>query len=134
MNVTRQRVRLVVVLFALALLGLGCGRDAPAAPATFRAGGQVKYKDGRPVSGGTIEFRSLDNPSVTTIGAIGPDGKFTLHTLVGSQKVPGAQEGKHLVTVIPQAMTKKVKPVILPEIYEVKRGENVFEIRIDVRD
>jgi hypothetical protein len=131
MNSVLHRGRLVLLALALALLDLACGDSGPPAPATFPARGQVKYKNGRPVSGGTIEFRSLTNPSATTAGALDADGKFTLHTLAGSRKVPGAQEGMHRVTIIPQALTKKIKPIVLPDTYQVKAGENLFEISID---
>jgi hypothetical protein len=136
MNAVFHRGGLLLLVLLLGLLlalsfGPGCGDSGPPPPPTFSVRGQVKYRDGKPFSGGAIEFRSLTNPAATTIGAIDSEGRFTLHTLAGSRKVAGAQEGVHRVVIIPQSITKKIKPIVLSETYQVKAGENVFEIRID---
>lgn len=85
------------LLFAVA----GCG---PSGPDLVPVSGTVAFANGKPVSGGVIEFAPETGPAAR--GAIGPDGRFTLTT--GDR--PGAVAGKHRVTVV-QGVLADAAPV-----------------------
>jgi hypothetical protein len=110
------------------LLALGCGKEVDM-PATHPASGKVAYMDGQPMKGGTIQFTpSAPDSSLTVTGEIDDDGSFVLHTLKGNRKASGAAEGLYQVTVMPPqtADHQRIMPVVLPDTYTVKPGENVF--------
>jgi hypothetical protein len=94
------RVRsIVVACVAVSLLAfvMGCGSKA----ATYPAGGKVTYRDGKPLAGGWVTFRStgLERP-VTARGLTQPDGTFKLSTFKSDD---GAVLGRHkaIVAVTP---------------------------------
>jgi hypothetical protein len=82
---------------ALALLGVaGCGGVN-----TYPVRGQVVYKDGAPVTGGTVIFEPVDKSAkVSARGDIRPDGSFRLGSYKDSD---GAPEGEYHVLVVPPA-------------------------------
>lgn len=120
---------LLLPLFAL-LTG-SCG-DQASPLVTYPVRGQVFYAGGQPVKAGTIEFRSLAEPTLSAQGEIQPDGTFTLTTLYREKKLPGAMEGTHAVTVIlsqPQGRSFELVP--LPEPLTVQPNEqNLFRITL----
>lgn len=114
------------------LVTAGCGSAQPPPPPTYPVEGQVTYRDGRPVPGGLIEFRAINDPSLTTRAAIESDGKFSLHTLTAREKVMGAIEGPYEVTIHPPpSEAQDALPITLRERYTVQPGENHFAIVID---
>jgi hypothetical protein len=94
--------------------------------------GSAKFKDGKPATGGAIQFSPVSDTSYTVSGDLKADGSFTLFTVKGSDRVPGAPEGEYRVTVqlpIP-ASQGTVPPITLPKTYRVEPKENTFAIEI----
>jgi hypothetical protein len=91
----RQTLLLVFVLGFLT----GCNDK----PKTYPVTGTVKFADGTPLVGGTVEFRNITDDiakQVNARGEIGPDGKYQLTTF---QPNDGAITGEHQVCVFPPA-------------------------------
>jgi hypothetical protein len=112
LNTSREALRGVGLLLALAVLG--CGRDDKLTPVR----GQVFYH-GRPLAGGTIVFTpdaERGGRGPLACGEIGADGRYTLHT--GDK--PGAVPGWHRITVAPvtsPAQTAAPPALDLPRRY-----------------
>src|SRR5262245_31583781 len=114
LNTSRQALRCVGLLLALAVLG--CGRDDKLTPVR----GQVFYH-GLPLAGGTIVFTpdaERGGRGPLACGEIDAEGRYTLHT--GDQ--PGAVSGWHRITVAPvtppaQTASTGGTPVPLPRKY-----------------
>jgi hypothetical protein len=83
------------------VLGAGCGPTATH-PKTYSVKGTVVYKDGQPLAGGVVEFRSTKDPMVRATGTVGPDGTFTLFTPTQKDSIAGAEEGEYSVNIIPR--------------------------------
>lgn len=117
---------------ALALLAaVACSPTRPTTPQLYPVTGRVEYADGQPVPDGTVELRSLSDTSLTTNGFLKEDGSFTIETLAGNERVPGAAEGKYEVTVIPpQSDDQNVVPETLPAPVVVEARENTLPIRL----
>jgi hypothetical protein len=72
-------------------------------PATVPVTGTVKFEDGTPLAGGTVEFRNVTTDIAKQInarGEIGPDGKYQLTSFEPND---GAIAGEHQVCVFPPA-------------------------------
>lgn len=109
---------------------LGCGRRNPP-PRTYKVEGVV-VKSGEPyTAGGAIEFCHETLVGATSIGEIGPDGKFVLYTLTDQHKVEGAQEGSHTVTIIPASRQQNVQPIFLKKKYVVETADNKLTVDVD---
>jgi hypothetical protein len=114
----------------------GCGRAPENLPATCEVTGTVLAADGKPMSGGLIEFRSRTQNTLPATGRIGADGTFALTTMVDQKKLPGAVAGSHQVTVMPplpqsQGIQPVVQPITLPGTLEVKSGgKNQFTVKL----
>jgi hypothetical protein len=109
------------------LLALGC--NTTDLPPTHPVKGKVVYTDGRPMSGGTIQFISAPpDPLLTVAGTIDNDGHFTLNTIKGKKKVAGAVEGRYRVMIMPPLTNdhQPVAPIRVSGAYTVKAGENTF--------
>ncbi|WP_254513425.1 hypothetical protein [Anatilimnocola floriformis] len=75
----------------------GCDNKVKTYPVT----GTVKFTDGKPLAGGTVEFRSVNSDvakQVNARGEIGADGKYQLTTFNPND---GAIAGEHQVCVFP---------------------------------
>lgn len=84
------------LVFVLALL-TGCNDK----PKTFPVTGTVKFADGTPLAGGTVEFRNITDDiakQVNARGEIGADGQYQLTTFAAND---GAIVGEHQVCVFP---------------------------------
>jgi hypothetical protein len=119
-------------------LSAGCKGGQPL-PKMYPANGKVMPADGRPVTAGLVQFTPRGSPDVTTSGEIGPDGSFTLSSVVGNRKVAGATAGPHTVTVLPplaQPSQEAMKggppqPVTLRELVTVKAdAANTFTLTL----
>ena len=67
---------------------------------TYRAGGSVKFPDGRPLKAGIVSFQPIDsNERVSPRGYLREDGSFELSTF---KEGDGAIEGEHRVLIMPQ--------------------------------
>jgi hypothetical protein len=89
----RPTLTLLIAAFAFA----GCNSH----PTTYPVTGTVKFEDGTPLTGGTVEFRNVTTDLAKQInarGEIGPDGKYQLTSF---QPNDGAMAGEHQVCVFP---------------------------------
>ncbi len=120
-------------LVLLALAAAGCGAShGPAPPATYPVSGQVRYKDGRPFRGGTIQLLSTVDPTLTMTGEVAEDGTFQVETFFRGQRLPGAVAGPCQVLVSPGITENKPVPIYRPpQTYTVKEQSNSFVIEID---
>jgi hypothetical protein len=126
-----KRIGVLVLLLAAILVG-GC--KSSKLPKTFPASGSVAWKNGQPLKGGSIQFRSEATPDLRVVGKIQDDGSFTLETILERQKVTGAPEGEYEVSVIPplEGEHKGVPPITVPGRFKVvPGGENRFTIQIE---
>jgi hypothetical protein len=129
--------RITTAALAAVLLATGC-QGGKALPKTYPVSGKVVYSDGTPMTGGLVQFKPKGNAEVTTSGAIAQDGSFTLNSFVDNQKVTGAIEGPHTVTILPPlgqdqhaARGSSVQPIELRESFTVKPDEsNTFTITL----
>jgi hypothetical protein len=113
---------------------LGCsGRGAGAVPATYPADGLVTYKDGRPFTGGTIQFQPVGDSSFSVVGEIQENGSFTLHTIKNQSKAAGAVPGTYRVTITPPlpADHRPVQPIMPADTYQVEAKDNHFTLSLD---
>lgn len=125
-------LRSSVVLVLLMLL-VGCQKPAPPAIETHAVTGTVTFKDGSPLSGGTIQFMSVADSTLNMSATTGPDGSFTLQTVHGNQNLQGAIAGPcQVMLVYPQSGTPIPNIVTLPRPYEVRPEQNNFEIKLDL--
>jgi hypothetical protein len=118
---------------ALAAAGGGCGgKEKPPPPKTYPVTGKVVYADGKPMKGGTIEFRSVADPTLTMMGDIGDDGTFSLRTLHDNAKLSGAIEGEHRVTILPQSKDQTTPPIQLTQTFKIKAQDtNQISIKLE---
>ena len=130
-------------LLALAAALAGCDSGPKLCPVR----GFVRFSDGTPLAGGSVEIRSNEpGPARNARGDICPDGSFSLKTRLANGEKEGAAPGKYAVIVIPAfdvrgsvAGGEEVKPPIHPDMgrydksgveIEVKPGGEPFEIRV----
>lgn len=115
----------------LALL-TSCNSQREPPPATTKAEGVVLDAKGKPYTGGgAIEFRHTAKDGVRSNSEIKPDGTFLLHTITSQQRVPGAQEGPHEVTIIPASPDQSIKPFVLRKNYTIAPGDNYLKIQLE---
>lgn len=132
-----RRERCLVAVVAGLLAGLfgsaGCGQKEPPLPPTHSVVGTVRYKNGKPLTGGLIQFAPVQSDEFLAISSpIKPDGTFTLTTARGDQTAEGAVEGNYRVTIMPPAADDNaIEPVTLPRPYTVRPGVNNFIIELD---
>ncbi len=129
-------MRIATAALAALLLVAGCKSDKPL-PKTYPVRGKVVHADGSPLTGGLVQFKPQGKPDVTTSGAIGADGTFTLNSFIDNRKVDGATEGPHTVTVLPPqgdrgaGRSLSIQPIDLPDTFTIKPdGDNTFTITL----
>jgi hypothetical protein len=117
----------------LGLMALGCGGPhGPPAPATYPVHGKVQYKSGRPFPGGTIQFLSAADPTLTISGEIAEDGTFQVETLFQGKRLPGAVAGPCQVLVSPRITANQPVPIYRPApAFHVKAEANYFVIEVE---
>ena len=127
----RPRRALFWLLAPALAAGLGCPRREPP-PRTYPARGTVIVKGGKPLAGGSVHFAPTADPTFSAAGDLGDDGTFTLATVKGRARLPGAPEGEYRVTVSPQSPPggSTLLPVSLPNTFRVEPKEN--ELRIEI--
>ncbi len=86
----------IVGVIGLSVCG-GCGGGEQ----TYRVTGKVTFPDGKPLTGGQVEFRSLTKPLLIARADVEEDGSFQLSTF---QSGDGALLGEHEVAVHPPLM------------------------------
>ena len=112
---------------------LGCSGETIKAPPTQRVQGMVLRKDGKPFPGGTIEFRSSNDPGIGTMGIIADDGSFTLQTISGNRQASeGIPEGEFTVTVTPKVNEKgETESQELSKPYTIKAGDTKITVTLE---
>ena len=126
---------LLVGLLAVGILTVGgCGGVEPPAnlPKLYGAVGTVNRPGGEAITGGTVQFQSVDQPEHVALAEIQPDGSFKLQTIVDGNKFTGAVEGPQRVTFLPmnsQSPTAE-QPHTFTELFVIKPEQNQFTITI----
>ena len=126
---------LIGATIAVVLAAEGCRTSKVNVPVTHPVKGKVRFKEGGPLKGVTIQFEAMARSSLTIRGDIKKDGTFSLSTLLANgTTVPGAIEGTHKVIVIPpMTADQNLEPIkVLTSTCTVKPGENVFTIEIEI--
>jgi len=123
-----------VLLAALFLIVTGCTSSGATLPKTYPAGGTVVYKGGKPMTGGSIELTTVDDPLLRVTGTIDEAGKFTLATVKDNARADGAPAGTYRVLVQPPLASDKrgglegahkgVPAITLPEPIRLEAKEN----------
>jgi hypothetical protein len=127
-----QRLLLAAML-AIGLCGIAGCRQKLQLPKTCPVRGKVVFRQGGPFPGGTIQFQSLDRPSVSASGKIGPDGTFELTSFIAGDQAPGAVAGRHRVIITPPFIggAPPTIPPVPPQEITVSEGENNLTITVD---
>jgi hypothetical protein len=124
-------------LTGLALLGAllaGCtAKKAEPLDRTYPVQGKVVLTGGQPYTGGgSIQFAPIDeNDQTLTNASIGPDGSFTLGTVQGNQRTPGARPGTYKVTITPSQPDQSITEFVLPKEYKIEERETTLTIEFD---
>jgi protocatechuate 3,4-dioxygenase beta subunit len=125
-----KRWSALAFVFAL-VLGAGCaGGEKP--PQTFSVTGKVYDRDGKPLSGGMVQFQHATDLTLTVTGEIQPDGSFTLQTFKGKKALPGAIEGEYTATAmlpIPAGEHAPPPPITFDQKILIEAKENTIELR-----
>ena len=132
-----------VLLAGLFLFAAGCAGGGVVLPRTYPVKGTVVFKGGKPMTAGTVQFNSADDPLLRVMGTIGPDGTFTLTTVKDNAKADGAPAGEYRVLVIPPMVSdardkvpaghKGVAPIDLPKRYRIEERDNTISIELPPR-
>jgi hypothetical protein len=119
-----ERVALSGLLISVAF---GCKEQADM-PATYPAKGKVVFKDGKPMSGGVVQFQAEKDEGITVVGETDDNGNFSLQTLKGNRKKVGAMQGTYRVIILPpQSDDHQIAPPIeIGETYTIAAKENVI--------
>jgi hypothetical protein len=130
-------VRIGLILTLLTVSG-GCGNRA-AVPETHAVTGTVKFADGKAVPAGTLlDFQSQTEPRYTTQADVVADGRFTVRTIAGKERLEGAVAGTYQLTVMlpntgdsASGGPQKILPIVLTQTFTVKPGgPNTFQIEL----
>jgi hypothetical protein len=126
---SRRAVAATVVLAVFT--AAGC-KGTPDLPKTYTATGTISYEDGKPLSGGAIQFAPLTDLALTISGKIDSDGSFSLQTIKDGTAVVGAPEGEYQVTIIPSSTVNHfaVRPTTLAKTERVEARDNTYHIVI----
>lgn len=112
----------------------GCGKRVTPLPTTYPVHGKVTHKDGTIVDAGTVQFQPEGERSVTTCGAIGKDGTYSLTTMRDGLQSPGAVAGSNrvLITTICRRQGKALPfSALYRSPYIVKPQDNEFNVVVD---
>ena len=126
-----SKLPLGIVLVTL----LGCGSSLSE---TVEVKGKVVSSTGEPFPGGSIEFRSVNDSSLTIMGQIKKDGSFTLRTLGADGAADGAAPGSYHVEIDPmlegdQTQVGEEVPaalIVLKDTYEIKASDPNLTITV----
>ena len=118
----------IAALLVLAAGGCG-GHSLGDPPELHPATGKVVSAQGAAMTEGMIEFRSTTDAQQSARGNVQSDGRFSLETIWGREKLPGAAVGEYEVTYYPaMGNDQKLSPVTLRESFKVEAKENELEI------
>jgi hypothetical protein len=112
----------VQVGLAVLLAASACA-PKPTLPQLYPVRGRAVYEGGSPVRGGSVSFQSLDHPEVSTSGAIGPDGTFSLSSFKAGIRSSGATVGPHQVVIYFADPSTPTHSFAAPFVVEAKDNE-----------
>jgi hypothetical protein len=131
-----------LVMFGIGLISItllaGCGKRT-----IYPVSGQIVDKQGNPIpgiKGYSVEFKSLDNPTVSASGAADDKGNFKLGTETPGD---GAYLGKHQVIIVgPRSADERARPQVIDPKYEsfetsgltatVEPKSNVIKLEVEL--
>ncbi len=129
------RVVVVVVAFVVCAWLSGCG---PAEPALHPVSGSVKFPDGKPAAGATVEFAAQhDGKTVNARGEVKEDGSYQLKTVLNGKEKDGALTGPHKVIVVSASASSSPgpRPTPVPVRYaEYANSGLTFEVKPDAKN
>lgn len=101
--------RSLLLIFGIAVLGCGGGQFE-----TYPVKGSVKFPNGAPLAGGSVEFQSIEDfaKRLTARGRIDENGHFEMSTFEPND---GVIAGKHRVIVAPALPPGKINPYQKPK-------------------
>lgn len=111
---------------------VGCGGDA-SLPPTFPVKGKVAWKGGEPLAEGGILLTSVADPNIAASGNI-VKGEFSVTTLIGDKRVPGATAGEHVIQInLPQGADQAAPPRLRlsKTKFTAEKKENELAIEIE---
>jgi len=119
--------------FALCFLVLSISAGCSGKVSTYRVTGKVKLADGTPLKDGRLVFKSTDKSiSVSSMGAIQPDGSYELGTY---KERDGAVAGPNQVAITPtdpRLIDAKYQSLATSGLeFEVKKESNTFDITVN---
>ena len=130
---TTRLVNHALRVASMLLVALAAGCSEPPPPITTHAvTGRVTYKNGQPMAGGIVEFRSQRDQTLNMSAFTEDDGTFNLVTIVNNQNAAGAIEGPFRVSVTLPIVEPIPTTIDLSEPYVVETGDNHFEIQLEV--
>jgi len=122
----RSRVLGCVLLVILGASG-GCGsKSKEDLPQAYPVTGEV-FRAGKLATMGTVQFVHQTEPTTKAVGEIGPDGKFTLNTITGSESRPGAVPGEYKAVLVFTASDPAFHP---KTVFKVEPRENTFKVEV----
>lgn len=121
--------RWAVALFlgAMCLHATGCAAKTPSIPPpkTYAVTGKIVTRDGKPVTGGMVQFESKTDNRLSVTSEIKPDGTFALISRLDGQEFPGATAGEYQVTLFPaMSASQTAAPQVLPQKFTVEAKVN----------
>jgi hypothetical protein len=122
-----NRWAVALLLSALCLQATGCAAKKPAVPPpkTYAVTGKVVTKDGKPVTGGMVQFESKTDNRLSVTSEIKADGTFALISRLDGQEFPGATAGEYQVTLFPAMSASQTEaPQVLPQKFTVEAKVN----------
>jgi len=126
-----QRWTMVACCFS-AVLALGCGDASPPPPETYAVAGTVYDNQGKPLSGGIIQFISQASPALNMSSIIAGDGTYKLITIHGNENLQGAIAGDCQVLVtLPFADGQVPQTITLPKTVRIDSPVPSLDIRLD---
>ncbi len=126
-----RTVSLLLVLCGCVLIS-GCGSTvSKPAVKTVAIAGQMLDVSGKPVPGGMLSLRSTSKADQVASAKIDGEGKFKLTSLIGDERVDGAQPGEYSVLFAPDTIKQTDMPVTLKKTYVISEGQTELEIKLE---
>lgn len=116
-------------VLVLAAYLAGCGKHPASLSTTYPVHGKITYRDGTPLTGGSVQFLPEADRSVTTNAAVSEKGTYRLATVRDGLKAEGAVAGPNRVIVV--TPSRDAAPTVYPTPYNVEPRDNEFNLTIE---